>query len=126
MLNAATDEGKVDALFKLGKFATFVGGGNAAIQTLKQSVQTGEFHPEDIDDNWAEFMSGLIFATKYNRDQMGEGKIVDTALNAITPAMPTVSISNPEKMVRNVPVVGGLFEDHVFGGAERRLERREE
>ena len=141
------DEANKGNFAKAGKnlaaYTAVVGGGNAAVQELRNAARGRDFDIERLPEHWQNYMLSTALTSKYAVDQVAEGNVEGFIANSITPAAgalgaalnDVVDISGAvlkgeqidPKEFRRAPLLGDLYYNLFGGGAEEFLqkERRE-
>ena len=141
------DEANKGNFAKAGKnlaaYTAVVGGGNAAVQELRNAARGRDFDIERLPEHFKNYMLSTALTSKYAVDQAAEGNVGGAIASTITPAAgalfdalnDVVDISGAvlkgeqidPKEFRRVPGLGDLYYNLFGGGAEEFLqkERRE-
>jgi hypothetical protein len=117
---------------------------NTATSKIKDLMVGRDIEPENLPTDLMWNLLGVYGFSKYQADKAGRDGIVDTAFGMIQPPTPALDVAtgvykqataeedindpdkNIRKVVRNIPVVGNIAANWMFGGAEAYNEKLRE
>lgn len=114
---------------------------NTATSKIKDLMVGRDIEPENLPTDVMWNLLGVYGFGKYQFEQAGRQGVVDTTFGMVQPPVPLVDVAesvykeatseedvsdpdkNIRKVVRNIPVVGNIAANWMFGGAEAYNER---
>lgn len=137
------DEAKKGNFVKAGKnalaYAVVVGGGNAAVQELRNAARGRDIDLERLPEHWKNYMLSFALTSKFAVDKMVEGDVAGAIESTVMPPISTLGLAINDaidigqavlggeeidpKDFKRFPLLGDLYYNLFGGGAEEFLEK---